>query len=236
MNQLNRALVTAVMVVAIFAAGCTVIGRLNPPNDSSFQREFGMSECKLVPTGRSPYFILEPGFQTVLEGGGTKLVITVLNETKMVDKVNTRVVEEREWSKGELIEVSRNFFALCEKTQDVFYFGEEVDNYQNGQVVNHSSSWLAGENGAKAGLIMPGQPKVGMKYYQEVAPGTAMDRAEIVNVNDTLKTPAGSFSNCLKIKEGTALDPAEQEFKIHAPGIGLIQEPGILLTKYGFAP
>jgi len=95
----------------------------------------------------------------------------------------------------------------AKKTQDVFYFGEEVDNYQGGQLINHSGAWLAGQNGARAGLIMPGQPKVGMRYYQEIAPGVAMDRAEILSLDDRLLTPAGTFSKCLKTQEGTALNP-----------------------------
>src|SRR5437016_10880559 len=51
---------------------------------------------ELASTGRNPYFILEPGHTLVLEGGGAQLIITVLNETKKVDGVETRVVEERE--------------------------------------------------------------------------------------------------------------------------------------------
>ena len=204
-----------------------------PRSDSSWQEEFGISDCVLVSTGRNQYFILEPGYQIVLEGGNEKLVITVLNETKTVDGVNTCVVEEKEWKNGELVEVSRNFFAICEKTKDVFYFGEEVDMYSGGKLASHTGAWLAGENGARAGLIMPGMPRVGQKHYQEIAPGVAMDRAEIVSLDDRVKTPAGTFSNCMKTKEGTALDPAEQEFKIYAPGIGLIQDANLLLTKYG---
>ena len=195
-----------------------------------------MAECPLVPSGRNPYFILEPGFQLVLEGGNVRLAITVLNETKTVNGITTRVVEEKEWSNGQVIEVARNFFAICERTKDVFYFGEEVDMYQGGRLINHSGAWLAGENGARAGLIMPGQPKVGMKYYQEIAPHVAMDRAEIISVDDVLKTPAGSFSNCMKTKEGTALNLLEQEFKSYAPGIGLVQDANLLVTKYGFMP
>jgi len=49
---------------------------------------------ELVSTGRNPYFILEPGYTLVLEGGDGRLTITVLNETKKVDGVETRVVEE----------------------------------------------------------------------------------------------------------------------------------------------
>ena len=47
--------------------------------------------------------------------------------------------------------------------------------------------------------------------------------------------PAGTFSNCMKIKEGTALDVNESEYKYYAPEIGLIRDEDLLLTKYGFA-
>lgn len=222
-----------VFMAVISVTGCN--------GQSSWQEEFGLSERNLSTTGRNQYFILEPGFQMTLEGktgffgkNYEKLVITVLNETKEVDGIMTRVVEEREWKNDELKEVSRNFFAICETTGDVFYFGEEVDMYKNGKVVNHKGAWLAGENGAKPGLIMPGDPKIGMKYYQEVAKGVAMDRAEIVNLDDKLETPAGLFSKCLKTKEGTALNYFEKEYKTYAPGIGLIQDQNLLLTNHGF--
>jgi hypothetical protein len=82
--------------------------------------------------------------------------------------------------------------------------------------------------------MMPGKPSLGMKYYQEIAPGVAMDRAEIVSLDETLETPAETFSKCLKTKEGTALNPLEKEFKTYAPGIGLIQDQNLLLTEHGF--
>ena len=88
---------------------------------------------------------------------------------------------------------------------------------------NHKGAWLADKNGAKAGLMMPGKPKVGMKYYQEIAPCVAMDRAEIIKVDDVLETPAGSFSKCLLMKEGTALNLFEREFKTYASGSGLFK-------------
>lgn len=145
------------------------------------------------------------------------LIITVLDETVEVDGIQTRMVEERESKDGEPIEFSRNFFAICEQTKDVFYFGEEVDMYQGGKVSSHSGAWRSGEGDAKHGLIMPGMPSVGMKYYQEVAPGVAMDRAEIVSLDETFSTPAGEFSKSLKTKESTALNPFKVEFKTYAP-------------------
>lgn len=202
---------------------------------SNFQKEFDLKSCNMLTTGRNQYFILEPGHQLVLEGDDTKVHITVLDKTKTVDGVAARVVEEREWVDGKLYEVSLNYFAICERTKDVFYFGEDVDYYKDGKVVKHEGAWLAGEKGNKAGLIMSGAPKVGMKYFQEIAPDVAMDRAEIVSLEETCKTPAGTFSNCMKIKEGTALDVLETEFKYHAPGIGLVQDEDLFLTKHGMA-
>jgi hypothetical protein len=218
--------VLAAAAVLAFSAACG--------EGSAWQEEFEIAKCKMAPTGKNPYFILEPGFQLVLEGGGTKLEITVQPETKMVAGVNTRVVEEREWKNGNLYEVSKNYFALCEQTKDVFYFGEDVDFYKDGKVTKHDGSWLAGTAGNKAGLIMPGTPKVGMKYYQEIAPGVAMDRAEIVSLTETCKTPAGTFTGCLKVQETSAIELLAKEYKYHAPGIGLVRDEDLVLIKHGF--
>jgi hypothetical protein len=179
---------------------------------------------------------LELGYQVILEGeeDGEKLqlVMSVLDETKIVDGIETRVVEEKETEGGNLVEVSRNYFAMCRPTNNAIYFGEDVDMFEDGKIVSHEGAWLAGENGSKAGMIMPGKVEIGLKYYQEIAPGIAEDRAEIVSVNDTLETPAGMFSQVLKTEETNPLKPGEKEFKFYAPGIGLIQDEAIKLVKH----
>jgi hypothetical protein len=90
-----------------------------------------LENCNFASTGKNDYFILEPGYQIILEGEEDgkelQLIMTVLNETKIVDGVETRVVEERETEGGNLVEVSRNFFAICSPTNNAIYFGEEVD-------------------------------------------------------------------------------------------------------------
>jgi hypothetical protein len=220
------------MLAALLVAPAAALAAT--PAATQWQDKFDLASCKMQNTGRNTYFILEPGYQQVLEGGNTRLEITVLDQTKQVDGALTRVVEEREWKNGQLYEVARNFFAICEQTKDVYYFGEEVDFYENGKVVKHDGSWLAGQNGNKPGLIMPGTPKLKMKYYQEIAPGVAMDRAEIVGLNGTCKTPAGTFSKCLRVKEGSAIDLKAKEYKYHAPGIGLVRDEDLRLIKYGF--
>ena len=202
-----------------------------------FTDTFNIDSCTFSTTGENTYFILQPGFQIVLEGiedeDTSRVVITVLNETKMVGGIETRVVEENESVNSKTIEISRNFFAYCKETGDVFYFGEEVDMYKSGKLTSHSGAWLA-EGINKPGVIMPGTYEIGYKYYQEIAPGKAMDRAEIMSVSETFKTPAGNYTNVLKTKETTPLEPKEKEYKHYAPGIGLIQDEHLLLVKYGY--
>ena len=192
-----------------------------------------MEPGELGPTGRNPYFILEPGYFLVLRKGNEELTITVLDETKKVDGVETRVVEEKETKNGKLVEISRNFFAISKRTNSVYYFGEEVDIYEDGKVVSHEGAWLSGVKGAKFGLMMPGTPLVGGRYYNEIAPEVAMDRAEIVSMKETVETIAGTFKNCLKIEETTPLEPGNKEYKYYAPGIGLINDANAELVKYG---
>ena len=201
--------------------------------DDLWTTDFSLDKADLVSTGRNPYFILEAGYALVLADGKERLVITVLNETKKVDGVETRVVEERETKAGKLVEVSRNYFAISRRTNSVYYFGEEVDIYQNGKIANHEGAWLSGVNGAKFGLMIPGLPLLKAKYYQESAPGTALDRAEIVSLSETRKIPAGEFKNCLKIEETTPLEAGAKEYKYYAPGIGLVQDGSLKLFRYG---
>ena len=195
---------------------------------------FGQENCTFSTVGRNRFFSLEPGHQLVLKNSEEKVVITVLDETKEIGGVRTRIVEEREEKDGELAEVSRNFFAICKEHGDVFYFGEEVDDYKGGKIVAHSGAWRADEADSKAGIIMPGTILLGARHYQEIAPN-AMDRAEIISDDVTMTTPAGTFRNCLRVEETSGLDPDEKYFKTYAPGVGLIQDEDLLLIRYSKA-
>jgi hypothetical protein len=157
----------------------------------------------------------------------------VLNETRKIDNVETRIVEERETKDGHPVEVSRNFFAISKRTNSVFYFGEEVDTYKGDKVVSHEGAWLSGVKGARFGLMMPGLVVLRGRYYQELAPGVAMDRAELVSLSEVLKTPAGEFKQVLKVVETTPLEPGTAEAKYYAWGVGLLQDGSLKLVRHG---
>lgn len=178
----------------------------------------------------NPYFPMDVGKQWVLEGGDERVQVTVLDETEVVAGVTTRVIEEREWEDGELHEVSRNFFA---QTGDgtVCYFGEDVDVYRGDGTVTHEGAWRADAPGYRPGIIMPGNPQLGMRFQTEVAPGVAEDAGLIVAMGRTIKVPAGTFTETMRVLEINPLE-AEQEPNVYAAGVGLVLDEDMELVSY----
>ena len=80
--------------------------------------------------------------------------------------------------------------------------------------------------------MMPGEQLLKGRYYQELAPGVAMDRAEIDSFSESVRTPAGVFQRVLKVAESTPLEIVH-EFKYYAKDIGLVQDGSARLIKYG---
>ena len=224
---------SSVRAIFLLALPVLAMSGVRQKRDAGWTDQFRVERDELRSSGRNPYFVLEPGYQLVLEGGRTRLIVTVLPETRMVDGVETRVVEERETEGDSLREVSRNFFAISTRTNSVFYFGEDVDMYERGRIVGHDGAWRAGVAGARYGLMMPGLPLLRARYYQEIAPRVAMDRAEIVALGGTLTTPVGRFTDVLTVEETSALERAAREAKRYAPGVGLIQDGDLKLVRYG---
>jgi hypothetical protein len=190
----------------------------------------------LVPTGRSRFFVLDPGFTTVFagneDGAHKRLTITVTPKTRVIDGIRTRIIIERQTSNGHLEEISENYYARDRKTGNVYYFGEDVNIYNHGAVINHESAWRSGIDGAKFGLIMPADTPVGTVFLQEQAPGVAQDQAEIVQTGIRAHTAAGTFNGAFKTRETTVLEPGEEEFKLYAPGLGLVQDDTLTLVSY----
>lgn len=199
------------------------------PMDREFTDDFATDQCTFIPTGTNPFFPLTPGLRIVLQGEEdgelVEAIVEVQPNTRVVDGVTTRVVTETESVDGELVEVSFNYFAECMETRTVFYFGEDVDDYEDGELVGHEGEWLAGQNGAEAGIFMPGMPVAGSRYFQEVAPGVALDRAEHLATGRTVETEVGTFEDCLVVRDTNALELSDTgDVKVYCRGIGIVHD------------
>ena len=216
--------------------------------EKEFTDEFPLEDCSFAPWGGNAFFRLRPGRQLYLSNQQCvaasdcheleELWITVLKDTRTVvliddgrkRRIRTRVVEEMETVDGELVEISRNFFATCRPANDVYYFGEDVDIYEDGEIVSHEGQWLAGRNKAQPGLIMPDSGfLLGARYFQEIAPGLALDRAEHVAFDLEVQTPAGAFDDCIQVSETTPLEPGSESIKFYCAHVGLVADDDLVL-------
>jgi len=168
--------------------------------------------------------------QDILEGseGGMKVRIerTLLPKKHKTFKIagqtiDTLVMEDREIKNGELEEVTLDYFAQDDEG-NVYYLGEDVDEYENGKVKGHSGAWLLGKDTQNPGVIIPAHPKVGDKFKSEDVNKEIREDDEVVSVGETVSVPAGTYENCVKVKE--MLADGEVEFKFYAPGVGVVRE------------
>ncbi len=241
-----------VVVLAITVLGLSGNTELAQAQDTEtgYTRDFQNQNCSWSDNGENAYYILRPGYQLVLEGeeDGEQILFvhTVLNETRKfhlpdVGWVSTRVIEEKEWIDGKPYENTRGFFVLCKETGDLYDFGDEVDIYndEGTKIKSHDGTWHAGapdKNGlAEPGIFMPGTFLLGAKYYQQLHEDMSMERGHNWEMGLTIKTPAGTFKDCIRVRETNWSEPEGAEtFKTHAPGIGLIGEDTLELTAYGY--
>ncbi|MCA9278283.1 MAG: hypothetical protein H6815_06450 [Phycisphaeraceae bacterium] len=156
----------------------------------------------------------------------------VEDRTHVVGGVECLVLAEESYEDGELAEISYNYFAQ-DGHGNVYYFGEDVDNYKDGVVVDHGGSWLVGRNASEPTIFLPSNPQVGYTFKPENSPPDAEEWAEVQSVQHHVNTPFATYDHVLAIRESN--NPDEwQETKYYARGIGLIAEnDDLLLTKIG---
>jgi hypothetical protein len=225
MKQITVLLSTIVgsMSVVLVVAGCT-----SSPSQEEKPYAPHIDPADFTTTIDNEYFPLKPGTTFVYEGGAQQYSeMTVTSDTKKIMGVECVVVDHREWEGGKLIERTYDWFAQ-DKKGSVWYFGEDTKEYENGKVVSTKGSWEAGVDGAKPGIIMQADPKVGESYRQEYYPGEAMDMAKVLSLNASVTVPYGSFDSALETREWTPLQPGFSEKKYYVRGVGPLGNPGDL--------
>ena len=181
--------------------------------------------ANFVPGIDNPYLPLVPGtrftYRGVIDGEPETVVVQVTRQTKLVYGVPAVVVRDTVTTAGELAEDTFDWFGQ-DRAGNVWYLGEAVKDFANGQVVGTAGSWQAGRAGAQARHPDAGPAQGGRRYQQEIAKGEAEDRARVVSVNERVTVPFGSFTGVVKIEETTPLEPNVLEYKYYARGVGLI--------------
>jgi len=153
--------------------------------------------------------------------------MTVRRKTKVIDGVETRVVEEKEEQRGQPTKVTWRCYAIDKTTGALYCFGVHVQTCYKGRLLS-DRSWRSGAHGAMFTLVLPAAPKVGDMLLRNHRPGSPRRQEEVMNVTEKVVTPAGTFVNCVRTETKRR---RENRVKIFAPGVGLVQDGQFALVK-----
>ena len=176
----------------------------------------------------NPYFPLEPGtvsrYRGVEDGERFRERLVVTDRTKTILGVETMVVVDVLRIDGVLVEKTDDWYQ-ADDVGNVWYFGEDTAEYdRNGETISTSGSWEAGVDGARAGIIMPADPRASDAYFQEFYRGEAEDQGWVVHRNEDVRVPFGRVTDAIRTYEWSRLEPRVVVMKQYGPGLGIVRE------------
>jgi hypothetical protein len=217
-----------IFLLILFAA-CSEENGVDPTNpaDMPYEVVIDPDDFENVNITGNNYFNLTPGRTFVYLGENEKgdrvdVEETITDQTKVIMGVTCRVVRAVEWEKSEMIEDTFDWYAQ-DKEGNVWYFGEDSRDIENGEIVGTAGSWEAGVDGALPGILLLANPIAGMWYRQEYYKSEAEDVAQVLSLAESITVPFGTYNNCLKTAEWNLLEKGIIEHKIYAPGVGLLR-------------
>jgi hypothetical protein len=175
----------------------------------------------------NPYWPMRPGshwvYREVEDGEVHRDDVTVTNRTRTLRRIEARVVHDRVSQAGVTLEETDDWYAQ-DSQGNLWYLGEDTAEYENGKLKTKEGSWAYGVDGAQPGVILPAHPKQGMSYREEYYAGHAEDAAEVLDVASQVQVPFGRFHGALLTRNYSALEPAVEEMKLYARGVGPVME------------
>ncbi len=179
--------------------------------------------------GANPYLPLVPGTQWVREGFTDvgrrrvphQVTTTVSNVYRVVDGIRTVAMFDYELDGGQVTQTSIDYVAE-DRYGNLWDFGGYTEEYQGGRYVSATDPWLAGVNGARAGILVQAHPRQSSPPYAVAQPDSeAGDVGEIVAVGTHRCVPFRCFRDVLIVREGKRSAP-DNEFKYYARSVGQI--------------
>lgn len=214
----NFPLVIGTTVIALVAIG--IMGFLFIKTGSSYNPNIMPSDFTTSITNK--YFSVKPGTKLVYEAQTAKgkeiNTVTVDGTTKVIGGFTTLVYHDQIFLNDQPVEDTTDYLAQQKSTGDVWYFGEKVNNYENGTLKDHKGTFLHGTDGAKAGIWIKARQKVGDSYRQEYYKGHAEDMLDVAAVGQTVKTKQATYTDCVKLYAWTPIED-DKEYKYNCPGI-----------------
>jgi hypothetical protein len=146
---------------------------------------------------------------------------TLLPQTRIIEwteghQVEALVSQYIAYIDGRIQEAALDYYAQADDGS-VWYLGEDVFDYRNGQVFTTEGTWLAGKEGPPE-MIMPGDPQIGDVHRAENIPAVAFEEVEIKRTGETFDGPSGPVDGVMIARE--LHDDGAFSDKVFAPGYG----------------
>jgi hypothetical protein len=219
---------SAVAVAAAAGAGCGSAGSTghSAPAVAGAKPTFVAGD--LTAHVDNPWFPLPRGrtlrYRGEKDGTPGTDVFTVTGHTKTILGVRTTVVHDRVMTHGRVTEDTLDYYAQ-DRRGNVWYLGEDTKELdRHGRVTSREGTWRAGVHGARAGVFMPADPKVGQSYRQEYYKRHAEDHFRIASLRATVHVPAVSTHRAMRTSEWTPLEPGTLDAKYYTRGLGTVLE------------
>jgi hypothetical protein len=173
----------------------------------------------------NPWFPLKPGtkyeYVGIKDGRPSRDVVVVTHRVRTIQGAPCVAVSDRLYVEGKLHERTTDWYTQ-DRRGNVWYFGEDTAELdRNGKVTSTEGTWLAGRDGARPGIYMPANPRVGQTGRQEYYKGHAEDHFRIAAV---LATVTSGTPNSVLTEETTPLEPGVVDNKLYVRGIGTVTE------------
>jgi hypothetical protein len=221
----------SVLIAGGLVVASTTTGNASPPTASPTVAS-SPHPLDFTHSRSNPYFPLEPGtvsrYRGTDEGERFRERLVVTDDTKMIQGVETTVLRDvTRRADGSLAERTTDWYA-ADNGGNVWYFGERTATYdERGHVESREGSWQAGRDGARAGIIMPANPRPTDAYRQEFRRRHAEDQAWIVQNHTAITTSYRHFDRVVRSFEWTRLERKVVSLKLYAPGFGIVKEQDV---------
>ncbi len=179
----------------------------------------------------NPWLPMQPGMRMVFEGVTKEdgeviphqLIFVTTDLVKVIDGIPSLVRWDIDYSDGELVETEIAFYAQDDEGT-VWRMGEYPEEWEEGEFLL-APAWIAGAEGARAGIAMPANPRVGASSFsQGWGPAVEFnDRAFIWEKATSTCVAFGCFSNVMVVDEFNDDEPGAHQLKYYAQGIGNVQ-------------
>ncbi|HXJ62935.1 MAG TPA: hypothetical protein VNN79_04195 [Actinomycetota bacterium] len=198
-----------------------------PQRAAAVRPAFGVDPGDFVRYVTNPFLPFKPGtelvYRGVKDGEGITDRVRVLSRTKTILGVKATVVRDVSRHGSQLIERTEDWYAQ-DRRGNVWYFGEDTEEFLPGGRVSREGSWQAGVHGAVPGIVMEANPHAPDGYRQELYRGHAEDTAWVLRRGGSIDVPLGTLHHVLLTLEWTRLEPNVIDRKYYAKGFGIVRE------------